>query len=145
MAAPPQSFENHAKMVPAYHGATTLLILGALILSLIRVVQAPSMDTGVMVLLSLALGFTAWFTRSFPLKVQDRLIRLEERLRMSELLPAELRPRIPEFTTDQLVALRFASDAELPELARRVLDEGLTTRKEIKVLIREWRPDHERM
>ena len=145
MAKKPQSFENHAKMVPAFHGVTTLLILGALTLSLIRVVQAPSMDTGAMVLLSLALGFTAWFTRSFPLKVQDRLIRLEERLRMSELLPGDLQPRIPEFSTNQLIALRFASDAELPELARRVLEEGLTDRKEIKVLIREWKPDYERM
>lgn len=140
-----QSFENHAKMVPAFHGVTTLLIVTALILSLVRVAQEPSMDTAATVLLSFALGFTAWFARSFPLKVQDRLIRLEERLRMTELLPSDLKARIPEFSTDQLIALRFASDAELRELARRVLEEGLTDRKEIKILIREWRPDHERV
>jgi len=145
MAQEPQSFENHGKMVPAFHGVLTLLILAALVISVVRVVQEPSLDTGLSVILSLALGFTAWFTRSFPLKVQDRLIRLEERLRMRELLPDDLRPRISDFSTGQLIALRFASDEELPKLARRVLEEGLTDRKEIKKLIREWRPDYERM
>jgi len=75
------------------------------------------------------------------LKVQDRVIRLEERLRFERALPAELHPRIGEFTIDQLVALRFASNAELPELARRVLEEKLVNRKEIKKLIKTWRPD----
>lgn len=145
MAQEPQSFENHAKMVPAFHGVLTLLILSALVVSVIRVVQEPSLDTSLSVILSLALGFTAWFSRTFPLKVQDRVIRLEERLRMAELLPDELKPRIQDFTTDQLIALRFASDAELPELARRVLDEGLTDQKEIKRQIQKWRPDYERV
>jgi hypothetical protein len=63
------------------------------------------------------------------------------RLRMQELLSAELRPRIPEFSVNQLVALRFASDAELPALAKKVLDEKLNDRKAIKKMIREWQPD----
>jgi hypothetical protein len=75
------------------------------------------------------------------IKVQDRLIRLEERLRLERLLAADLRPRIEEFTIEQLVALRFASNAELPELARKVLDEKLNDRKAIKQLIKTWRPD----
>jgi hypothetical protein len=73
--------------------------------------------------------------------VQDRVIRLEEQLRMQRLLPDGLKSRIGEFTTPQLVALRFASDAELPALARRVLDEKLTRKRDIKALIQTWRPD----
>jgi hypothetical protein len=73
--------------------------------------------------------------------VQDRVIRLEMHLRLKQLLPAELQPRIQEFTVGQLVSLRFASDAELPDLARKVLDEKLSDRKTIKKLIRNWQPD----
>jgi hypothetical protein len=78
----------------------------------------------------------------FALKVQDRVIRLEERLRCQRLLPADLQPRITEFAAGQLIALRFASDAELPALARKVLDEKLTERKAIKQLIKNWKPDY---
>ena len=78
------------------------------------------------------------------LKVQDRLIRMEERIRFERLLPAEMHARIGEFTIDQLVALRFASNAELPELARKVLDEKVQGRKEIKRMIKTWRPDYTR-
>jgi hypothetical protein len=70
---------------------------------------------------------------------------LEERLRMETLLPDDLRPRIGEFTTGQLIGLRFASDEELPDLARRVLDEGLTDRKAIKQAVKSWRADHQRI
>jgi len=73
--------------------------------------------------------------------VQDRVIRLEMRLRLQQLLAQDLRVRIPEFTVGQLVALRFASDAELPDLARKTLDEKLTDRKAIKKMIRDWQPD----
>ena len=73
--------------------------------------------------------------------MQDRVIRLEMRLRMQQLLPADLRPRIPEFSVGQLVALRFASDQELPELARKVLDEKIEDRKAIKKLVKNWQPD----
>jgi hypothetical protein len=82
--------------------------------------------------------------RGMVLKVQDRVIRLEERLRFERVLPADLHPRIGEFTIDQLVALRFASNAELPELARKVLDEKLNDRKAIKQMIKTWRPDYAR-
>ena len=92
-------------------------------------------------LLAVALVIVYLFARAFALTVQDRVIRLEMRLRMREVLPADLLPRIPEFTRGQLVALRFASDAELPALARRVLDERLTDRKAIKQLVREWQAD----
>jgi hypothetical protein len=70
------------------------------------------------------------------------VIRLEERLRYERVLPADLKPRIEEFTVSQLVALRFASDAELPGLARKVLDEKMNERKSIKQMVKNWRPDY---
>lgn len=94
----------------------------------------------VLVSAALLAGFVT--VRLMTLSVQDRIIRLEERLRFARLLPADLQPRIGEFTATQLVALRFASDAELPLLARKVLDEKLTERKAIKQLIKNWKPDY---
>ena len=74
--------------------------------------------------------------------VQDRVIRLEERQRLSMLLPDDLKPRIGEFTPKQLVGLRFACDAELPALARKVLNDKVTDVKVIKQMVQTWRPDH---
>jgi Family of unknown function (DUF6526) len=90
---------------------------------------------------ALALILLALYARMFALAVQDRVIRLEMQLRMQGVLPANLRPRIPEFTLNQLVALRFASDAELPALAGKVLGESLNDRKTIKRMIQNWRAD----
>jgi hypothetical protein len=88
-----------------------------------------------------ALVLAAFYGRIFALRVQDRVIRLEMQLRLQSLLPPDLRARISEFTVAQLVALRFASDGELPALARKVLDEHLVERKAIKKMIRDWQPD----
>jgi Family of unknown function (DUF6526) len=91
---------------------------------------------------AVALLLLALFARLFALTVQDRVIRLEMRLRLTEILSADLRPRIPEFTARQLVSLRFASDAELPALARKVLDEKLSNGKAIKQLVKNWQGDY---
>jgi hypothetical protein len=80
--------------------------------------------------------------RAFAVTVQDRVIRLEMRLRLERVLPAELKARIPELGVRQLVALRFASDAELPALVREVLDGKTTRPKDIKLKIRDWQGDH---
>jgi hypothetical protein len=138
----PQTFANHARFVPGYHFVTFGLLAINVIWSVRNIIKVPSWDTAVMLGLAVALVLLFFYARLFPLAAQDRLIRLEERLRMATLLPADLKPRINDFTTAQLIALRFASDAELPDLARRVLDEGLTDRKAIKRLIKEWRADY---
>jgi len=83
--------------------------------------------------------------RAFALGVQDRVIRLEERLRLEGALTGDLRARIGDFTTEQLIGLRFASDAELEELAGRVLAEGISDRKAVKAMVKAWRPDHQRI
>lgn len=136
-----QNFENHAKFVPAFH----VVVLGIFTInlgwSLYRVAHAFSAESVLSLLLAVAFILLAFYSRTFALTVQDRVIRLEMRLRMLQILPVELRPRISEFSVNQLVALRFASDAELPALAKKVLDEKLNDRKAIKKMIREWQPD----
>jgi hypothetical protein len=98
----------------------------------------PVMD----VLVSAALIALFVMGRNSVVGVQDRVIRLEMRLRLAGVLPPDLCSRIPEFTVGQLVSLRFACDAELPELARKVLDEKLDDRKAIKKLIKNWQADY---
>ena len=104
-------------------------------------IHAPSANVVVALIVAIALLLAALYGRMFALAVQDRLIRLEMQLRSQGLLPANLRPRIPEFTVNQLVALRFASDAELPGLAGKVLAENLQDRKMIKRMIQNWQAD----
>ena len=136
-----QNFANHAKFVPGFHIVVLGILATNLIWSIYRLFHAFSAEAAISLLLAIAFVLLAFYARTFALAVQDRLIRLEMRLRMQELLSAELRPRIPEFSVNQLVALRFASDAELPALAKKVLDEKLNDRKAIKKMIRDWQPD----
>jgi hypothetical protein len=110
--------------------------------SLFRLFQAFSVETVVGVLLAFGLILLFFFARVFALRVQDRVICLEMRLRMERLLPPDMQPRILEFTPGQLIALRFAGDGELPDLARRVLVEKIEDRTAIKKLIRQWKPDN---
>jgi hypothetical protein len=140
-----QNFGNHTRIVPVYHFFAIPVMVINFVWSLFRLRTLGFSFAGIFgVLLAAALVVLVFYARLFPLAVQDRLIRLEERLRCERLLPADLRPRIGEFSADQLVALRFACDAELPLLARKVLDEKLTERKAIKKLIKNWKPDYQR-
>jgi Family of unknown function (DUF6526) len=136
-----QSFQNHARFVPAFHFIALPILLANFGWSIYRLVRAFSGGAVMGLLVALALLLLAFSLRVMVLTVQDRLIRLEMRLRMQQVLPAELRARIPEFTVSQLVSLRFASDPELPELARKVLQDKITNRKAIKQLVRDWQPD----
>ncbi|HQR18930.1 MAG TPA: DUF6526 family protein [Gemmatimonadales bacterium] len=140
--AAPQQLSNHARYVPGYHFVLSTLLLLVLGWAIVNVARAPGIPTALGLVLAVSLILMYWYMRAFAVRVQDRVIRLEERLRMAALLPAELQRRIPEFTPEQLVALRFASDGELSALARRVLDEKITDAKAIKQLVREWRADH---
>ena len=140
-----QSYPNHRMYVPLFHFVT----FGILVLNLLwagwRLFQGaglPLPDRIWAVVMAIAFLLLAWYLRVFPLKVQDRVIRLEEQLRLARLLPPDLAARIPELSAGQLVALRFASDTEIPELTRAVLDEKIRSREEIKKRIRQWRSDH---
>lgn len=137
-----QSFKNHAKFVPLFHFVAVPILAVNFFWSAYRAVTRPAWDTALAALVAVALLITLFLARLFALKVQDRVIRLEMRLRLRELLPPDLAPRIGEFTPGQLVALRFAGDRELPELARRVLDERLADKKAIKQMIADWQADH---
>jgi uncharacterized protein DUF6526 len=136
-----QSFANHARFVPAYHMVAYPILTINLLWSGYRLASRFGPDNLVAFLVAAALIIMFFYARVFALTVQNRVIRLEMRLRLRELLPADLVARIPEFTVGQLVALRFAADDELPALARRVLDERLTDRKIIKQLVRHWQAD----
>ena len=138
-----QNFANHVRWVPAYHYFVMPVMAANFGWSIYRwKVAAFSLDGFVGVLTAAALLVLALYARLFALKVQDRVIRLEERLRLEKLLPADLKPRIEEFTSGQLVAMRFASNAELPALARKVLADNIRSSKAIKQMVQAWRADY---
>ncbi|MGA2388829.1 MAG: DUF6526 family protein [Candidatus Sulfotelmatobacter sp.] len=139
-----QTFANHARLDPLYH-----LFLGpvfglSVIAALIHLLWHPSLHAAAFFIISIAALVAIFKIRLYALKVQDRVIRLEERQRLILLLPEALRPRISELTENQLVALRFASDAELPALTERALSEKLSN-ADIKKAIQNWRPDYWRV
>ena len=137
----PQSFENHTRQIPLFAIGNFVLFVN-LVGRLIGLRYGISFRSVMDVLVGAALIALFVVLRNSALTVQDRLIRLEMRLRLAGLLPADLLPRIPEFSVAQLVSLRFACDEELPALARRVLDEKLEDRKAIKKLVKNWQPDY---
>jgi Family of unknown function (DUF6526) len=139
----PQNLKNHSRFVPLFHLfvlPVLLINIGGAIHHLVK--AGISYNSVFGILMALALFSLAFFARNFALTVQDRIIRLEMRLRLSQILPAELRSRIPEFTPAQLISLRFSGDAELPALARKVLDDKMNDRKAIKQLIKDWQGDY---
>jgi hypothetical protein len=137
-----QNFQNHARYVPVFHFFVLPMLLLNVGWEIHRVVVAPSAGSVKTLLVALALFLAALYGRMFALAVQDRLIRLEMQLRLQGLLPVDLRARLSEFTVAQLVALRFANDAELPGLAGKVLAENMQDRKAIKRMIQNWQPDN---
>jgi len=138
-----QNASNHAKFFPPFHFFAAPILLANFIWSFFRLrPQGYSAYSIFSVFVAAALIVALLVARLMALKVQDRVIRLEERLRYQRLLPSDLQARTDDFTINQIVSLRFASDAELPALARKVLDEKLQDRKAIKQLIRVWKPDY---
>lgn len=138
-----QGFKNHGRIDPTYHFFAIPVFAINLFWSLYRLWKLRFTFQGVFgVLFAAALVVLVFKARLYALAVQDRVIRLEERLRYERVLPEELRWRADELTVDQFVSLRFASDEELPQLMQKVLDQKLTERKAIKALIKNWRPDY---
>ena len=140
----PQSFSHHTRRDPLFHFFVLPVFVITLIATIVHLVRRPGLHSAWLVVLMIAALVVIFKIRLYALKVQDRVIRLEERLRLATLLDPVLRPRIPEFTKAQLIALRFASDAELPALAARALNEKLDL-QQIKQAIQHWRPDYWRV
>ena len=147
----PQTYASHGRFHPIFHFVLLPLLLINLIVSIVWLVhvlglrQTWDVVAAVTdVVLAIVFLLLAFLARSYPMKVQDRVIRLEERLRLYALLPESKRNRIPELTEDQLIGLRFAPDEELPALAEKAWTEKLT-RKDIKKAINRWRPDNWRV
>ena len=118
---PAQNYRNHRRLIPLYHLGVFGVFLANLVVRLVQWFRAPTWIAGLDVLVALGLLALFFYARIFALTVQDRVIRLEMRLRLVHLLPPDLAARIPELTPDQLVALRFASDGEMSDLVREVL------------------------
>ena len=139
-----QNYANHVRKLPPLYLAASLVLVMNVLWSIYGAVRYFSFGSVFHVLFAASLVVLFVFSRTFALTEQDRIIRLEERLRMERLLPADQHPRIGDFTIKQVIALRFASDAELPALARDVLEGKLTEQDTIKRQIREWRADWQR-
>lgn len=141
MAERVQSYQKHARWLPAFHFFVLPVLLVNLMNSIRHVWQAPTLHYGFEVVIAAALLMLGFLSRIMALTVQDRVIRLEMRLRLRQMLPPDMQPRINELTHRQLVALRFASDEEMPELVRELYAGKLTTAKEIKMRVKSWQPD----
>ena len=137
-----QNLKNHARIVPMFHYGVFLPLLTYWIWAVYRAITAPTADAffAVLVATVLIIGFLS--LRVQVLTVQDRVIRLEMQLRLQRLLPPEMAARADALGVKQLVALRFASDAEMPELIGEVLGGRITTPKDIKARVVQWNADH---
>jgi hypothetical protein len=136
----PQSFKKHARFDPTYHFVLAAVLAANLFIVCCYAWQHLSMFSAWLVILSIAAWIPVLKLRLYPLKVQDRVIRLEERIRLQALAPTEWHTQIYRLTEDQLIGLRFAADDEVVELAKQALERNLD-RKQIKERIKDWRPD----
>ena len=140
-----QNYANHTRWFPLVHFVTMPLLMLNFLYQAFRLYQEPSIDRAVLVVLCIVLVLIALGARLQALTAQDRIIRLEERLRYKELLSPELAKRASDLPTGKIISLRFASDEELSELVKQVLDGKLSTGKEIKTAIKNWKGDYLRV
>jgi hypothetical protein len=140
----PQNLANHARLDPPFHFFVLPVLAITVIVTLVHLVRRPGLHSAWLVVLCVALLFLAFKARIYALKVQDRVIRLEERLRLATLLPESLRLRIGELSESQLIALRFASDEEIPALVEATLTKQLAA-ADIKKAVKNWRADYFRV
>jgi len=139
-----QSFKNHARYDPLFHFFLIFIALGTIVVSIVYLVRHPCFYSAWLVVVAVAASVALSRLRNYPLKVQDRVIRLEERLRLQALAPAEWHTQIYRLSEDQLIGLRFAADDEVVELAKHALEHNLN-RKQIKERIGNWRADYWRV
>jgi Family of unknown function (DUF6526) len=145
--AQPQSFQHHARFDPPFHFFIAPVLLLNVIFTIYVVIHTWPHHILIhlwLIVISLVLFAMAGIFRGYALKNQDRLIRLEEQLRLADLLPEDQLDLVDALTIDQFIGLRFASDAEVATLAQRAVAENLN-RKQIKQLITTWRPDNQRI
>ena len=140
MSKAPQSLKNHAKIDPTFHFFLFFVLATNLAIAIVQVVHQRSLTSAWFLAMSIVAFVALFKLRLYPLKVQDRVIRLEERLRLQSLTPIEWHTQIYRLTEDQLIGLRFASDDEVVELAKQALEHHLN-RKQIKERVRIWRAD----
>jgi hypothetical protein len=138
-----QNFKNHARYVPLWHFITPLILVAILIGSIINLMHADEhthYSAALITTISLVLFIFYWYSRAFALKAQDRAIRAEENFRHYILTG---KPFDRKLSMSQVIALRFAGDAEFPALAQRAVTENLSS-KEIKAAIQNWKTDNDR-
>jgi len=145
MSETTQDYSNHVRWHTPYHFVLLPILLLHLIWCLVRVVKTPGFESAEALLLAAGLAVLATLARTNALRAQDRVIRLEERLRFQRLLPAELAAKAGALPAGFIVALRFASDEELPELARQAVEHKFARPGELKRAIKHWRGDHLRV
>lgn len=148
----PQTYKTHRRFIPLFHFVTGGILLLNLLWAFVRIYHAvrgggrfDRVNSVVGLLVALALLLLFGYVRQFAVGLQDRIIRIEMQHRLADVLPPDLRARIAELSVAQLIALRFAGDAELPDLTRKVLDEKIADREPIKRQIREWKADDMRI
>ena len=140
----PQTFANHTRFDPPFHFFAFPIIALSIIVAIVHCYRRPSWFSAWEVVFVIAVFVITFRTRTYAVKLQDRLIRLEERLRLTGLVSEPLRSRIGELTEAQLIGLRFASDAEIPALVQETLSKQLS-RDDIKKAVKNWRPDYFRV
>lgn len=140
-----QNYKNHVRWYPPFHFVLTPLFAINLIYWAVRLYQEPGWDHAALVLLGISLIVLMLVARLFALKNQDRIVRLEESIRYSQILPSDLAPRAAALDLQQVIALRFASDDELPSLVERTLNGEFATANDIKLAVKDWRADHHRV
>jgi hypothetical protein len=144
MEKKPQTLQNHAKLDPPFHFFLAPVALLIVIGAGYQLYKDPSWMSVAHLIVALWAIVAVFKIRLYSLKVQDRVIRLEERLRLERLLSEPLKSRIYELTEQQLIAIRFASDGEVPSLVEQTLKTNLAP-KQIKQAIQSWRPDYWRV
>jgi uncharacterized protein DUF6526 len=142
---PMQTYTSHRRYHPIFH----FVVLPILSINVLVAIGVAIRSFSILALWNIVVAFAlmllSWIVRFYATKNQDRIIRVEEIVRLSRVLPDDMRPRIAELSTGQLIALRFCSDEELPELTRAILAGELRGRESIKRRIRNWRPDTQRV